>query len=348
MVGGQYGFAFRVAFDAARAQRDVARMLEVGRLAHARYPNARWIAIRYAEALWAGRDGAAAAAVVVGLQPALDPNEIAADLAPAFARQLADDRAAAVEAFDAYRDALDRQEYAGGLAVGLHRLGHDALAFELIQRVSSHGLEQVELALLGYRYASDAGEAERGLESLRARVPAGMESALPQIAFDQREYELMWDEMPSSFTADEVRWTWLLRAMAWAAEGGHDAARRAELEAALATGAGDRVVDSARLLLDLAPEEPILSRAMAQRDICETAFMFGLKRLAAGEVEEGERWLQVALGSGDYRIGEWRWARVWAGAIANVGGDRARILATRANLRPPRSSPPVPGEPWIR
>ncbi len=348
LVEGQYGFAYGVAFDAARAQGELDRMLELGRAAHDRYPNTKWIALMFAEALWATRHAGEAAKLLAELRPGLTPQEHADDFAPPFERQFRDDEAAATAAFDAYRDALARPDLAAGVAVGLHRLGNDRLAFALNQRIHSHGVDEVEIAMLDYAYAQGFGEPERGLASMRARVPQGMESAIMQIAYDQRRYELLWGEIPTSFSDDEVRWTWQFRAMAWAADGVRDAGQRAKLDEALAAGSGDRVVESSRMLLGLDPDEPLLARPMAQRDLCETAYLFAVKRLAAGEVEEGERWLQVVLNTGDYHVGEWRWARVWAGAIASVGADRERLIARRANLRPAVNAALVSGEPWLR
>ncbi len=289
-----------------------------------RYPDNDWSRAELSQILWwQGRNDEAPRPLLDSRHP-LGPytwgTVVALRFHEVFARR---ESVEILKAFDGLIRAGVNPWYLFQFGYPFVRAGRQDVALALLDAVATAKNETIDGYLYAYRIRREWLGAEKAAEWFHEKVvPSKSASWVEEVAFDRREFELLW-LLPDS---DRI---WLLRAEAAAFEGGPDAAHRQQLVDHFRNA---RTPPASALyglyLLGLESDDRLFESASNPQTRCEVAYLMGLKAAGERRMVEAADWLRAALRTGaasapDYKrsqelLGRWDTRRFGVRGGANL------------------------------
>ncbi|MFW5968641.1 MAG: tetratricopeptide repeat protein, partial [Persicimonas sp.] len=297
-----------------------------------RYPTTSWPRAELARFWWERDEYDTAAGVLADgqAQHDYDWNEYSEAFGEVFEKRDTEEAVAAFEALQK-RDvpALKLRSIVGTMA-------HDEIfdmAFELSRRLEiSNRMNASESVLRSYGYlreAEGADRAQRWLEEAAKGIPHGV---FAMVAFQEGEYELLWeylDELPEGDTGEA---TWLFRATGVLLTDDDDERRRKKLDEHFADEGSNWYYQLGRYMWTGEGEEDLIDGAGTTKKRCEAAFWLGLKAQLEGDYAAASDWYHVSILTEASNNGEYHWSvdelYRW------VSGDEAYTLRRLERERP--------------
>lgn len=215
----------------------------------------------------------------------------------------------------------------GEIVTVLSRAGHHELAFSLGSSLRGFGLEDLMFRVGGYRsLRAWKGESE-ALDWLRKQIPVRLFDAWSTVAYDQEEFDLVWELAGDPGRGEHADFVWLMRAAAWVRQGARDDVRRRALADHYLDPAPGHYHALGRFLLGLETEPAVLALATDPKKRCEIAYYVGLRAQAERRYADASDWYRVTLETGQERNGEYRWAFSALNRWEQAGKSLARLAA---------------------
>lgn len=197
-----------------------------------------------------------------------------------------------------------------------------ALAFDLMKKIHIRGAHSLPALISSYRYLALAEGRQAATRWMDRRIPASKRNYSSMIFYNYVAYSLLWDLIPHPEQGRGTEYVWLMRAAAYI-EGAdiNEAQRQSLLD--YYHHADDRHYHRiGKYLLGLIAEDEILDTVLGPKELCETSYFIGLKKLVEGEVYAAADWFQVSIRNGTPRDGEYRWAtdrmREWYTSVVSL------------------------------
>ncbi len=188
-----------------------------------------------------------------------------------------------------------------------------AMAFALGSRLHVNGLAQVDLLMDCYRDLLVTKGKGVAVAWLRQQVPAQFLAPLSMIAYDQKQFDLLWDFIPPPAKNEDGDFEWLLRAAASLRNDGNGGASVSAHHDALVAHFSD--LDSktpyavmGKCLMGLEPVEAVCVIMTEPKRVCEGGYYLGLLSQHNGDYAAAARWYRVCVETGLINNGEYRWA----------------------------------------
>jgi len=324
---GQAGAMGRAALILDRLGRaDEAEKL--GRALVERYPDHVWARRVLAELYWRRGRHEQAARVLKAAPQRIGFSDWRWTIAPAFGEVFG--RGSAPDALAAFSALLGQgvgpfelRELVPAIAEG----GNHELAFKLASALRATGFNDLVLRLDAYRnLRAWKGRAE-ALDWLRTTVSRQLIDASGMIAYDQEEFDLVWELGGDPGRGEDADFAWLMRAAAWVRQGARDDVRRRALADHYQDPVPGHYHALGRFLLGLETEQTVLKLATDAKKRCEIAYYVGLRSEAERRYADASDWYRVTVETGQSRNGEYRWAQQALTRWERRGTSLARLAS---------------------
>lgn len=294
-----------------------------------RYPDSPDAQSLVAEIFWRHGKYEVAAEVLADPRFRLSANDWRWTLAPRFVECFAGRSSEALKAVDA----LSRADLPGAttlvpLAMGCGNLGHRDLAFEMLQRIHTDGMEAVAQIHHSYHQLKRWKGQPAGVDWIRPRIDSlgvAERALITYEAYRNGDPELLWE--PGKVPAGkDGEFHWLMRAAASLRCRDGDPTHERELTTHFARASVDRYRTLGRYLRGLEPDSVALALADGNDHVCEVSYYLGLKAQSEGRYREAAECYARAVATNLTHEGEFRWAmsqlREWQGrhrTLAKLG-----------------------------
>ncbi|MFP4600237.1 MAG: hypothetical protein ACLFVJ_18425 [Persicimonas sp.] len=183
------------------------------------------------------------------------------------------------------------------------------MAFELSRRLQfPKMMNNSENVLKSYGYLRQAEGKERALSWLEEAADGISHGVFAMMAFQEAEYDLVWeylDDLPGGDTGEA---TWLFRAAGVLLTDDDDEHRRKKLDEHFAEEGSNWYYRLGRLLWAGEGEEGLIDDARTKKKRCEAAFWIGLKAQLDGDYAAASDWYHVSILTKASNNGEYHWS----------------------------------------
>lgn len=178
------------------------------------------------------------------------------------------------------------------------------LAFHMQSKLAKGGLEGIQDAIIAYKYLKEFETAENSLEWLKQALPQQGSDPVIMIASGHDQHDLVWDFVPKP-----TAYTWALRAGSTLVLKNISRNNRKALKDHYnQSNVDNHYFPVGKFFLGQITENELLKYAKNTKQRCEYAYFIGFKAQAEGRYEDASDWYRVAIETGLFVQGEYRWA----------------------------------------
>jgi hypothetical protein len=193
-------------------------------------------------------------------------------------------------------------------ALPVGKMGNHELAFKMLSQLRVEGLDNLGFLFESYRHMKAWQGKPTALIWLRGKLGSARADSVSGFAFQEQEYDLLWDLIERPDETEHPEFTWMMRAaISLKQDPGNNHRRETVLEY-YSKNRSTHYDAIARYLLGLATQEEVLALATDPDKRCEIAFYLGWRSQAEGRYQESSDWYRVAVETGLTRNGEYHWA----------------------------------------
>ncbi len=293
-----------------------------------RYPDSPDAQSLVAEIFWRHGKYDVAAEALADQRFRVSPNDWRWTLAPRFVESFKGRDAEAMKAVAALGRPDIPGNYVVQLATGCGNNGRRDLAFEILQRVRTDGMETVAQIYHSYYQLKRWKGQPAGVAWIRPhmdRLGAAERALITYEAYRNGDPELLW-EVGAAPVGMDGEFHWLMRAATSLRWRDADPAHERELTAHFARPSDDRYRTLGRFLRGLEADSTVLALADGARHVCEVQYYRGLKAQSEGRYRDAAECYARSVATSQAQVGEFRWAM----AQLEEWRDRNRTLAKLA------------------
>jgi len=187
--------------------------------------------------------------------------------------------------------------------------------------------QSLDKKMRAYGYLKAARGKNAAIDWLRQTVPHEKVTEAAYLAFENGDYEVLWELVQDPSATDPSGFLWLLRAAVSLKLGQHQTPRKEELVNHYQQADPQQHYHLiGRYLLGLASERDVLPLATDAAHRCQIAFFLGWKAHAEGRYEEASDWYRIAVETASHT----NWEYNWAYRILKVWNNHAKSLTRLA------------------
>lgn len=177
------------------------------------------------------------------------------------------------------------------------------LAFEIQSRILSKIPDDLVIA---YDYLKNWKGKPAAIYWMKSKLPENQRSIeLAQVAYELKQYDLLWDLVSDSQnTADSER-IWLIRAFSFARG---DRSHKQDLVQHFSRADGSDDNESGRYLMGLSGQKKMIVASNNPRAVGKAAYVVGLKAQEDDDLYGATDWYRVAMESTEPSMPEYRWS----------------------------------------
>lgn len=211
------------------------------------------------------------------------------------------------------------------VAASVHQNADPEFAFRVGSQIKVSSMAILDILVRAYGDLKRARGEDEAIAWLRGKVPAHLRNPLSLFAYSNGRYELLWRLIDDPGQGNHAEAVWLYRAAAHMRQGRPAGPEADTLDAHFAESSDNYYHVLGRFLMGLVSDEEILALSNSAEHRCELAYFLGARAEAAGRNYEAAEWYRVAVETGLYKEGEYRWAHARLLAWNNKGAslDRA-------------------------
>lgn len=323
--------AMETALDILVARSQLEEADKIAQALYQRYPDGVSSLIQIAKFYW-GQGQYQQAATVLAKGPALNNSadwrfKIGAGFLEVFANR------SDAESLTAYRQLLEqgiKHEYLLSFAMAVaHQAKRFQLAEQMLQLLKYPGLGQLMLFVKRYAYRKEFDGPERALAWLSTQIPPSIRPPVSMLAYEDEQYELLWEFIGDPPADEHGEFIWLMRASGYLKEKLKSQAQNNAHQQQLQHYYEQHTVGYypliGRYLLGKTSEAEVLSLLTNPKTECEIAYYMGLRAQVEGRYQDASAWYRRAMETGLTKNGEYLWAFQQLYIWHNLGKSLSRI-----------------------